>query len=157
MRSSLGGERIDHVPDRGNKLRSGNAAVQPQVQRNLVVARAPCVQGGPGRRDFSEPAFDCGVNVLVGVFEFEFVCVELPLDTAQATLDRRQPALGKKARRGKATRVSEAAGDVERVQLEVDLQRRRESLQLGKERSAEAPSPKLSEGFSLSPSGRGSG
>jgi hypothetical protein len=37
--------------------------------------------------------------------------------------------------------VGDAAGDVERVQLEIDLQRRRKSLELGEERALESSSP----------------
>jgi hypothetical protein len=117
MRPSLPGERLDHVPDGGDELRSSNAAVKPQVQRNLVVARAPCVQRSPGRRDFREPAFDGGMDVLIGVLEFELVRVELALHAAEATLDRREPAFGKKARRSQPARVSEAGGDGKRVLL----------------------------------------
>ncbi len=113
--ASLGGERLDHLRERGRQLRRGNPAVQPKVQRDLVVARSPGVQGCAGGRDFGKPSLDGGVDVFVRVFEIEFPRVELALDPAQAALDRGEPGFGKKARRGQAPRVGNAAGDVERI------------------------------------------
>lgn len=88
------------------------------------------MQGSPCRRELREPALDGGVDVFVGLFEIELTGVELALDPPQAALDGGQLRPGKEACRGKAACVSDAPGDVERIQLEVDLQRRREALEL---------------------------
>src|SRR5260221_3759012 len=145
----LGGERLDQLRNRGRQLRRGNPAVQPQVQRDLVVARSPGVQGGAGGRDFGEPSLDGGVDVFVRVFEIEGSRIELALDPTQAALDRRELGFGKKARGGQPARVSEAAGDIKRIQLEVDLERRRESLKLKQQRAPKAGAPELAYGVSL--------
>jgi hypothetical protein len=89
------------------------------------------------------------VDVLVGLAELELAVVQLALDAAKATLDQREARPGQKARREKPARMRNAAGDIERVQLEVRLQRRRESLELRMERLAEAASPELGYGVSL--------
>jgi len=99
------------------------------------------VQSGAGGRDLGQPALDRRVDVLVGLAEFELAFVELALDAAKAALDQREARPGKQARREQTACVRDAAGDVKRVQLEVRLQRRRESLELGVERLAKAASP----------------
>jgi hypothetical protein len=81
------------------------------------------------------------VDVFVGLAELEIALVQLALDTAKAALDLREARPGKQTRREKAARVRDAAGDVKRVQLEIRLQRGRESLELRVERLAEAASP----------------
>src|SRR5258708_33444875 len=86
----LGGERLDHVRNRGRQLRRGNPAVQPQVQSDLVVARSPGVQGGAGGGGVGEPSLDGGGDVLVRVFEIEVTGVQLaPYPTPDA-VERRQ-------------------------------------------------------------------
>jgi hypothetical protein len=124
MRTSLGRESIDDVRDRRHDHRRGRAAVEPQVQRDLVVPRATCVQGGAGRRDFGQPPLDGRVDVLVGLFEIELTGVELAPDPPETSLDRGQLRFGQKAGRGQPARVRDAPGDVERIELEVDLERR---------------------------------
>jgi hypothetical protein len=64
------------------------------------------------------------VDVFVGVFEIELARVELALDAPEAALDRGQLRPGKKARCGQPASVGDAAGNVERIELEVDLERR---------------------------------
>ena len=124
MPASLGRESLDHVSDRGHERRCRHAAVQAEVQSHLVVARAARVQRGACRRELRQPALDCRVDVLVGVAELELTFVELALDPAQTALDRRQLRFRQKARRGQPARVGDAPGDVERIELEVDLERR---------------------------------
>jgi hypothetical protein len=80
------------------------------------------VEGGPRRRELGQSPLDGGVDVFVGVLELEVARVELPLNPPKATLDRCEPVPGKNARRGQAARVGEAARDVERVELEIDLE-----------------------------------
>jgi len=86
------------------------------------------VQGGAGRRELGQPPFNRGVNVFVGVFEIELARVELALDPAQSPLDGGELRSGQQSRSGQATSVRNAPGDVERIELEVDLERRRELL-----------------------------
>ena len=88
------------------------------------------MQGGPCWGELGEPALDGGVDVFVCLFEIELTRVELALDPPQAALDGGQLGPGQEACRGEAACVSDAPGDVERIQLEVDLQRRREPLEL---------------------------
>jgi hypothetical protein len=154
MRPSLGRESIDGVRDRRHDHRRGRAAVEPEVQRDLVVARAPGVQSRAGRRELRQTSLDGSVDVFVGVLEIELTRIELALDPPQAALDRNQLRFRQQAGRGQPARVGDAPGDVERVELEVDLERRRELFELGQQRATKAGAPKLS---SLSPSGRGLG
>jgi hypothetical protein len=89
------------------------------------------VKRGAGRRELGQTALDCGVDVFVGLFEIELTGVELALDPPEPPLDRGQLCFRQKACRGKAARVGDAPGDVERIELEVDLQGGRETLELG--------------------------
>jgi hypothetical protein len=64
----IGGFRGQGVHDRGDGvdlLAGGGAAVEAQVQRYLVVARASGVQRCACRRDLGQPSLDRGVDVLV--------------------------------------------------------------------------------------------
>ena len=82
------------------------------------------MQGSAGRRDFGQPPLDGRVDVLVGLFEIELTGVELAPDPPETSLDRGQLRFGQKAGRGQPARVRDAPGDVERIELEVDLERR---------------------------------
>jgi hypothetical protein len=86
--SSLGGERVDDVGDGGDEVRGRETAVQAQVQRDLVVARASRMQSGSSGCDLGQPAFDGCVDVLVCVAELEFALVQLALDVTKAALDQ---------------------------------------------------------------------
>ena len=130
MCSSLGGESVDRLRERRHQHRSGGTAVEAKVKRDLVVARAAGVQGGAGRRELGEPPLDGGVDVFVGLFEIELTGVELALYPPEAALDRGQLRLGQESCRGKAARMGDAPCDVERIELEVDLQRGREALEI---------------------------
>jgi hypothetical protein len=124
MRTSLDRESIDDVRDRRHDHRRGRAAVKPNIQRDLVVARPARVQRGAGRRELRQPALDCRVDVFVGLLEIELTGVEFVFDPPEAALDCGQLRSGQKARRGQPARVRNAPGDVERIELEVDLERR---------------------------------
>ena len=123
MCARLGSKGFDHVGQRRDQLRRGNPAVEPKVQGNLIVARTPCVKGRASRCDLCETSLDGGMDVLIGLAELELTTVELALDSAKAALDRRQPSPGQEARPGEAARMGDAAGDVERIQLEIRFQR----------------------------------
>ena len=101
------------------------------------------MQGGAGRRELGQPALDRRVDVFVCVFEIELTGVELPLDPPEAALDRGELRFGQKARGGEPASVGDAPGDVERVELEVDLERGREPLELRKEPAAKPRPPQL--------------
>jgi hypothetical protein len=123
VRSSLAGQGVDHLRDRRHQGRPGGAAVQTKVKRYLVVARAAGVKGGAGWCELGQPALDRRVDVLVGLLEIELTGVELPFDPPETALDRGQPGLRQKARRREPARVGDAPRDVERIELEIDLQR----------------------------------
>jgi hypothetical protein len=80
------------------------------------------MQSRAGRRDLCETALDGGVDVLIGLAELELTAVELALDSAKAALDRGQPSPGQESRLGQAPRMGDAAGDVERIELEIYFQ-----------------------------------
>ena len=107
------------------------------------------MQRGAGRRELRQPPLDGRVDVFVRLFEIELTGVELALDLAQAALDGGELRSGQQARRGQPARVRDASGDVERVELEVDLQRRREPRELREQRPPEAGAPELAYGVSL--------
>ena len=124
MDAGFGGKGLGRTRDLGHEGARGGPAVQPQVEGNLVVARAARMERGTGRRDLRQPPLDRGVDVLVGVEERELAFVELASDPAKASLYGRQLALGQKLRRRKAASVRDAAGDVERVEVVIGLKRR---------------------------------
>ena len=107
------------------------------------------MESGAGGSELGQPALDGGVDVLVGFAELELAAVELALDAAEAALDGCELRLRDDAGRGQAARVRDAAGDVERVQLEISLERGREPLELWMKRLAEAGAPELGYGVSL--------
>ena len=107
------------------------------------------MQSGPGRGDLGQPAFDCRVDVLVGLAELELALVQLVLDAAKSTFDQREARPGQEPCGEQTACVRDAAGDVKRVQLEIRLQRRRESLELRVKGLAEATTPQLAYGVSL--------
>ena len=153
MLAGLDSQRFHDVRDRHDQLRRRHPAVEPQVQGDLVVARPPRVKRGAGGGDLGQSPLDRRVDVLVGCAELELAAVELAPDAAKAALDRRQPRPGDEARPGEPPRVGDAAGDVERIELEIRLQRGRELLEIGMQGLSETCAPELS----LSPSGRGMG
>ena len=107
------------------------------------------MQSSAGGSQLGQPALDGGVDVLVGLAKLELFTIQLLLDAAKAPLDRGELRLRDDARRGEATRVREAAGDVEWVQLEVGLQRGGEPLELGVKGLAKPRAPQLPYGVSL--------
>ena len=143
MRAGLGAESVHQHGDRRDELRRGHPAVEPQIQRDLVVARAPSVKRGAGWGDLGQASLDRRVDVLVGCAELELAAVELAPDAAKAALDRRQSRFGENARLGQPPSVGDAAGDVERVELEIRFQRGRELLELWMEVLPKASSPEF--------------
>jgi hypothetical protein len=139
----LGGERVHQLGDQLDRLPRRIAAVQPQVERDLIVARAPRVQRRTVRRDLGESPLDRGVDVLVGRGELERAVVQLAADSAQAALDSRQLRAGKNAGGLQAAGVGNAPGDVVRVQLEVDCQRGGEPFELGQQAALKASAPEF--------------
>ena len=123
VRSSLGSKSVDNFGDRRHQVRRRKPAEKPQVQRDLVVARATGVQRGPRRCELRKPALDRRVDVFVSFVEFELTLIQLAFDAAEASLYRRQSRPGQQSRGRQAARVRDAAGDVKRVQLEIRLQR----------------------------------
>jgi hypothetical protein len=122
----IGGLRRQSLHGRGHGvdlLAGGGAAVEAEVERDLVVARAPGVQRRACWRDLGQPSLDRGVDVLVRVGQLELAVLQLTRDAAKATFDGRQLRTSDDSGGGKPARVRDAAGDVVRVELEVDLQR----------------------------------
>ena len=80
------------------------------------------MEGGARRRQLGQPALDGGVNVFVRLFEVELAGVQLALDAPETALDRCELRFGKEAGRRQPASVGDAARDVERIKLEIDLQ-----------------------------------
>jgi hypothetical protein len=114
---------LDCGSDLGRQLAGGGAAVETEVQRDLVVARPASVQRGAGRRDLGEPALDRGVDVLVGIDESKGSRVQLLADTAQPSLDGGQLPGGDDPGGSKPARVRDAARDVKGIKLVVGVER----------------------------------
>jgi hypothetical protein len=83
------------------------------------------------------------MDVLVVCEEADRAVVELAPDPPQTPLDGLQLRGLEKASRGQPARMGDAAGDVVRIQLEIDLERRRETLELGQEPARETAAPEL--------------
>ena len=73
-------------------------------------------------RQLRQPALDGRVDVLVAFLELEPAGVELALDPTQPAFDRRELASGDQAGRRQPARMRDAARDVVRVQLDVELE-----------------------------------
>jgi hypothetical protein len=136
-------ERVDDIREEQERFVRRVAAVKPEVQGDLVVARPPCVERRAGGRDLGQPALDRGVDVLVCRREFERALVELSLDSAQPALNGRQLGGGDDICGLEPARVGEAARDVVGVELEVDSERRGEALELGQQPARESAAPQL--------------
>ena len=124
MFAGFGGEGIDRSRDLADHLARSGPAVEAEVERHLVVARATRVQGGARRRDLGQSPFDGGVDVLIGVEEYELAGIELALDAAQTSLDGGQLRRRQEPGGCEPARVGDAPGDVVRIELEIHLQRR---------------------------------
>lgn len=81
------------------------------------------MQPRAGGCDLREPALDGRVNVLVARSKLERTGVELFLDTPEPSLDRLQLRRRDDARGAEAACVSDAAGEVVRIELVIDRQR----------------------------------
>jgi hypothetical protein len=147
MGAGFGGKGLGRAGDFAYEGARGGPAVEAQVEGHLVVARAARVQGSAGGRDLRQPPLDCGVDVLIGFEEGELAFVELAPDPPQASLDRCQLPCREKLRRRQAASVRDAARDVERIKVVVDIERRREEFQLGQQAAGEPTAPKLAAGF----------
>src|SRR5947209_16328282 len=123
MVSSLGGKGVGGHRQREDELRGGPAAVEPKVEGDLVIAGAARMQVGAGGCQLSQAALDRRVDVFVSVSELECATVQLALDLPKPALDGGQPRFRQQACTRERAGVREAAGDVDRVKLEVGFQR----------------------------------
>lgn len=139
----LGGQGIDSSAYGADHLARSGPAVEAEVERHLVVARPTRVQGGARRRDLGQSPFDDGVDVLVRVEEYELSGIELAFDAAQTSLDGGQLRRRQEPGGCKPARMGDAPGDVVWIQLEVNLERRREAIELGQQPATEATTPEL--------------
>src|SRR5947209_6978845 len=144
MRHRLAGQRGDHLRLQGDRLDRRVAAVEPEIERHLVFTRSPRLERRARGRDLGQPALHRGVDVFVGGLELEVSLIELALDPAQAALYRDEPRARHHSRCRQAPRVGDAARDVVGVELIVDRQRRRETLELRQHAAAEATTPQAS-------------
>ena len=143
-------ERFHQRADGIDGGRGREPAVEAKIRHDLVVARPAGMQCRAGGRQLCQPAFDCGVYVLIGAGELECALIKLAFDSAQPALDRFELGRGDDAGRGQAARVRDAAGDVERIELEINLERGREALELRQHPPAEPPAPHLLFGYGAS-------
>jgi len=134
---------LDRARDRLDGCAGGEPTVQAKVEHHLVVARAARVQGGARRRQLREAALDRRMDVLIGGRELELAPIQLALDPAQPTLDGCELRRLDDAGGRQAPRMRDAAREIERIELEVDLQRRREALELRQQPTGEPPAPEL--------------
>jgi hypothetical protein len=81
------------------------------------------VEGRTRWCDFRQAPFDGGVNVLVVLEEHKCVRIQLAFDPAQTPFDGGQLLCGQKAGGGEPAGMREAARDVIRIELEIDLER----------------------------------
>ena len=76
------------------------------------------------RRDLGYSPLDRRVDVLIRVEEDELARLQLALDSSKRPLDGGQLRFRQESRRRQATAVRDAPGNVERVKLEIHLERR---------------------------------
>lgn len=83
------------------------------------------------------------MDVLVSLAELEHALIELALNAAQPPLDGGESSVRQDSRGREPPGVGDAAGDVIRIQLEVGLERGRETLELRQQAPAKARTPQL--------------
>src|SRR5437899_3105534 len=105
------------------------------------------MQVSAGRCQLGQAALDRRVDVLICVSELECAGVQLTLDLPKPALDGGQPRLRQQAGTRERACMREAARDVDRVELEVGFQRRRETLQLWEQTPLEAAAPQIASLF----------
>ncbi len=77
MISRLRGEGVHQLSDGRGQRRGCGAAVETQVERDLVVARSAGVEPGASGSDLGQSPLHRGVDVLVGLDKVERARLEL--------------------------------------------------------------------------------
>ena len=132
-------QRAAQFADERDHLGQFVAQIEPQVERDLVVARARGMQLAPGRADpLGQAALDRQMDVLVGKLEAEAAGSDLALDRAQAGDDFGGLGAPQQARPRKHPRMRDRAADVMAVEAAIERQRGGEGFDLGQTRARKA-------------------
>ena len=108
------------------------AQIQPQVERDLIVARTPGMQLAPGlanQRD--QPALDREMDVFIGNVEFEDAALDLIFDTLESADDRTHFAGLEQADLREHLRMRDRSANIVPKKPPVERQRRGECFDLG--------------------------
>jgi hypothetical protein len=112
-RRGLRRERVDHAGDGALQQRDPPPQVEPQIERNLLVARSAGVQPAPGvAQAFDQQPLDEAVDVFVRSVDEGGIHSSLLEDGAERFLDLPRFFFRQHARTGQRPRPREAAGDV---------------------------------------------
>ena len=118
------GAKFGDQRDHGGQL---VAQIQPQVERDLIVARTPGVQLAPGLADQrDQPALDREVDVFIGNVEFEQAPLDLIFDTLESADDRTHFAGLEQADFREHLRMRDRSANIVPKKPPVKRQRRRE-------------------------------
>ena len=139
------GERDESPPQRCERFGERvdlAAKPEPQVGRDLIVARASRVQALAGVADErGEPFLDVEMDVFEVARPREFAAPDLGADRLHPALDRVEIFAGENADRAKHSSVSERAGDVCFGEAAIEFDGRRVAFDPVGHRLAETPGP----------------
>jgi hypothetical protein len=125
----LADERAAQVLDALEAAEDAFAQIEPQVGRDLVVARAARVQALPGlARELDQAPLDVAMHVLVRLGPLKRAGLDLGADLREPLLDLREIGLADHAGRGEHAGVGEGGLDVVRGEPAVVGDRRGETL-----------------------------
>jgi hypothetical protein len=100
------------------------AQEQAEIQRDLVISAAACVQLAPDRSNHrGESALDCHMDIFVFRGKRETLIVELCANVLQPTDDRRSLTSGQNAGSLQALAMRDATQNIVLVQATVDRER----------------------------------
>ena len=91
-------QRLDDLTEQACQRRGGRPCVKPEVEGDLVVARAAGMEAAAQFRfQFRQPPLHRGVDVLVRLGEFELAALQLAADANERALDPFELRIGEEA------------------------------------------------------------
>ena len=115
------------------------AQIEPQIERDLIVARSRGMQfAARGPDFFDQPALDREMDILVGDVEAKMPGTDLALDSAETRSDLARFRRGDQANLREHLRVRDRTENIVAVEPPIERQRRAEGFDLGQPRNLEA-------------------
>ena len=126
------------------------AQIEPQIERDLIVARARSMQFAPRLAgDRNQAALDRKMNVFIGDIELETTGLDLLLNLLETANDRAQLAGLQQSDFGEHPRMRDRSVNVVAIEPAIERQRRGEGLDFGQPTARESPANKILAGFAV--------